>query len=199
MRLYPIPFPMLPPLANGLVLLDHMKKHLRSGLGLRQAIDWMMYVDKVLDNEKWEKSFKGIVEELNLVKLAITVTRMCQIYLGLSEQITWCQGADEKLCKRLMNIILSSGNFGKKQDFGTKVESVLVKARRESFFRYLQESGQKNWTAFKRHRWLSPFCWIYQIYYLIKCGIGTKRGFKLFLDIKRSQERYDLLKELHIE
>ena len=31
-------FPILPKLANGLVLLDHMRRHLKSGLGLRQVI-----------------------------------------------------------------------------------------------------------------------------------------------------------------
>ena len=47
--------PVLPSLQNGLVLMLHIVKHLKSGLGLRQIIDWMMYVDKQLDNEKWEE------------------------------------------------------------------------------------------------------------------------------------------------
>ena len=44
-------FPMLPPLENGLVLLSHLRKHLMAGIGLRQIIDWMMYVDSVLNDD----------------------------------------------------------------------------------------------------------------------------------------------------
>ena len=44
-----ISFPMLPPLENGLVLLIHIRQHLLEedySLGLRQIIDWMMYVNR---------------------------------------------------------------------------------------------------------------------------------------------------------
>ena len=37
--------PVLPPLENGLVLLAHVNQHLGSGLGLRQILDWQMFVD----------------------------------------------------------------------------------------------------------------------------------------------------------
>lgn len=39
-----VSFPMLPKLANGLVLLAHMLHHFKTALGLRQVIGWMMYV-----------------------------------------------------------------------------------------------------------------------------------------------------------
>lgn len=47
-------FPMLPRLANGILLLEHMKKHLQSGMGLRQMLDWMMYVEAELDDGFWQ-------------------------------------------------------------------------------------------------------------------------------------------------
>ena len=39
-------FEMLPPLENGLVLLAHAAQHLKKDLGMRQILDWMMYVDE---------------------------------------------------------------------------------------------------------------------------------------------------------
>ena len=51
-------FPMLPTLANGLVLLDHMRNHLKKSLGLRQVIDWMMYVNASLDDEFWASEYE---------------------------------------------------------------------------------------------------------------------------------------------
>ena len=47
-------FPVLHTLLNGLVLIFHIDQHLRSGLGLRQIIDWMMYVHKPTA-EEWEE------------------------------------------------------------------------------------------------------------------------------------------------
>ena len=192
-------FPMLPPLENGLVLLEHLRFHLVSGLGIRQVIDWMMYVDKVLNDEFWYMSFKKMVVDVGLDTLAITMTRMCQIYLGLNESITWCKTADEKLCRRLMDIVLSSGNFGRKQGEGKRVESVAMEYKKGHFFQFLQENGEQTWLAYKNHAWLKPFCWIYQICRLCRHGFSAKRGNKLISDIKRGRERLDIMKEMNIE
>ena len=95
-------FPILPRLANGLVLLAHMRSHIRVGLGLRQMIDWMMYVERELDDVFWASEFQAAAKAKKLDVLAITATRLCQKYLGLPERITWCAEADEALCKVLL-------------------------------------------------------------------------------------------------
>ena len=53
-------FPMLPTLANGLVLLGHVVQHLKSGLGLRQVVDWMLYVDRELSDVFWNQAFEAM-------------------------------------------------------------------------------------------------------------------------------------------
>ncbi|MCR5060093.1 MAG: nucleotidyltransferase family protein [Saccharofermentans sp.] len=109
-------FPMLPSLPNGLVLLDHMRSHLvASGMGLRQVIDWMMYVNTVLNDDYWNNSFMAVIKEKELYTLAIVATKMCIHYLGLPSTITWCYEADDSLCTDLINYIFSSGNFGRKK------------------------------------------------------------------------------------
>ena len=92
--------PVLPTVANGLVLLLHIRKHLTGGLGLRQIADWMMFVDKHLDDVAWESKFKSILSRSGLDTLAKTVTRMCQIHLGLRKEITWCADACEPVKRR---------------------------------------------------------------------------------------------------
>lgn len=192
-------FPMLPDLANGLVLLLHLRNHLRNSIGLRQVIDWMMYVYRVLDDEFWELSFKPVVVEKKMDKLAITVTRMCQIYLGLPETIDWCKSADIDLCNQLMECILVSGNFGIKQGYGSSVETVSVNFRRHGIFSWLQQAGEHNWKAYHNHHWLKPFCWFYQIFRYAKQGFSSGRNKKLLKsDLDRSKERYELLKQLGI-
>ena len=88
-------FPVLPILFNGLVLIFHIDQHLRSGLGLRQIVDWMMYVHSNLDDVTWETEFMLPAREAGLEKLAVTLTYLCRKWLGLSDEITWCAGADD--------------------------------------------------------------------------------------------------------
>ncbi len=192
-------FPMLPKLTNGLVLLDHFRAHLKSAVGLRHAIDWMMYVYRNLDDEFWSKEFAPAVKDLGMDTLAVTLTRMCQIYLGLPETITWCTNAKESTCEQLMNVILKSGNFGRKNLKGNNVETVNMSIKRMGLFPWLQYAGKHNWKAYHKHHWLKPFCWLYQICRYIKQGFKSGRNKdQLKDDLKRSNERYELLKELKI-
>lgn len=191
-------FPMLPALPNGLILLAHMRSHLKSGMGLRQVIDWMMYVDRVLDDIFWRDEFAAVAKNVGLVTLAVTVTHMCQLFLGLDNRITWASSADEELCGRLMENLMSSGNFGKKQGTGIAVETVGTAIQRFGLFHYLQYAGEYNWEAFKKHHWLRPFCWLYQIGRYCCQGLKAKRGWKLVRDLNRSKARYNILKELDI-
>ena len=192
-------FPMLPKLANGLILLDHMRNHLKRSLGLRQVIDWMMYVYRNLDDDFWNSEFKAVVEEKKMYTLAITATRMCQIYLGLPETITWCKTADEEVCEQLMENLLDSGNFGHKHGKGYSVEFATTNIKRKGLFRWLQHAGEHNWKSYHKHHWLKPFCWLYQFFRYFKQVIKTGRsGKQLKADFDRSNERYELLKKLNI-
>ena len=191
-------FPMLPKLANGLVLLGHVVQHLKSGLGLRQVIDWMLYVDRELDNAFWSQFFETAAKDVGLDTAATVITRMCQIYLGLSERIQWSQNADADLCAELMENLLSSGNFDRKRGKGSAVESVTANIARKGLFRYLQTAGEHNWRAYHKHKWLKPFAWIYQICRYAKKGFQAKRGTKIKEDLFRGKQRSDLLKQLGI-
>lgn len=88
--------PVLPDELNGLIILTHVAQHMESGIGLRQIIDWMLFVDKYLDDAHWENGFCALTESVGLTKFAKYVTRMCQLYLGLSDGITWCLGGGGK-------------------------------------------------------------------------------------------------------
>ena len=192
-------FSMLPSVENGLVLLNHMRNHLKSGMGLRQIIDWMMYVNSELTDDVWSDSFGLIAKEKGLEKFAVTVTRMCQIYLGLPESITWCMNADQNLCRKLMRNILKTGNFGNKNERGVNIEKITIRIRRKGLFRHLQYAGKINWKACQKYHCLVPFAWIYQIIRYIRLGSETGRNKRqLYGDFKRGKERAKLLTELGI-
>jgi hypothetical protein len=192
-------FPMLPKLANGLVLLDHMRAHLQSGLGLRQVIDWMMYVNKELSDEYWNKEFSHVVREKGLERFAKVATKMCQKYLGLPDSITWCNDADEVLCDKLFDMLFESGNFGRKKGRGNSVETVRTHIKRFGLLRWLQRAGEHNWLAYKKHHWLKPLCWLYQIFRYAKQGFKSGRSYnQLSADLENGNNRYELLKDLGV-
>ena len=193
------PSHVLPDPVNGLVLLEHISQHMEHGLGLRQIIDWMMFVNRELDDELWSNAFERATIETGLNQVAIVSTKMCQQYLGLSENIHWCKDADSELCAELMESLLSSGNFDRKRGKGSAVESVTSNIARKGLFRYLQTAGEYNWEAYHRHHWLKPFAWLYQIGRYAKKGFQTKRsGAQLKEDIERGRNRKELLKKLRI-
>lgn len=152
----------LPDMLNGLVLLEHINQHLESGIGLRQIIDWMMFVNKCLPDDKWNE-FEILVNSIGLKKLAIITTYMCEKYLGLPHR-EWCAKADETLSAQLMDYILSCGNFGSKRKSDEDIsENVFARASSlKSTFKLLQKQGLLNWKAINKYRFLKPFAWVYQ-------------------------------------
>lgn len=168
-------FPMLPKLENGLILLAHLRQHLYSGLGLRQVLDWMMYVTKVLDDPFWTSAFQPEAKKLGMEKLAVTAAHLCQMYFGLDAELKWCAHADEQLCNRLLDSIIISGNFGHANGTGKRVEKTIINLRKEGLFKYLQAAGEYNWKALKKHHWLKPFAWLYQLGRYMKQGIRAGR------------------------
>ena len=183
------PSHILPDMVNGLVLLEHISQHLENGLGLRQIIDWMMFVNKCLPDEKWPE-FQLMAIKIGLEKLAVITTRMCEIYLGLPKR-EWCSEANYDYCEKLMKYILSSGNFGNKlteeSDYSI---STIVEARTvKNTIRMLHQRGMINWEAAQKHAILRPFAAIYQIWrYIIK-------SFKRSNSVSKLKDEYDIAKE----
>ena len=193
-----VSFPMLPRLSNGMVLLAHMRCHLLSGMGLRQVLDWMMFVNKELDDDFWQREFKAAAESVHLDKLAITTTRLCQKYFGLPESISWCKDVDDELCDRLLDQLLVSGNFGVKLGSGKQVETVMTAFQKNGVLKQLQISGEKNWSLYKKRKWLKPFCWIYQIFRYSRQGITAHKKNKISKSVQVSRDRYTLLRDLNV-
>lgn len=194
-------FPMFPRLQNGIVLLLHVVQHLNSGLGLRQIVDWMMFVNSELNDETWRLEFQPILRKIKLEKFAIILTRMCQLHLGLrTEDITWCHSADPLLCNKLLDHFMEKGNFGRKAAKNGKIVFILSANRTPlKFFKRLQDSGIHNWKLAKKYSILRPFAWIYQIFRYIRQGLDKKHPFQSLLNNwKKSKKQVDLLNELKL-
>ena len=184
---------------NGLVLLSHIAQHLEGGIGLRQVVDWMMFVNKYLDDRVWEEDFCGKAKAAGLDKLAVACTRMCQIYLGLRDNIRWCREADDDLCAELMNYIMKCGNFGRSRSF---MESGAVSAvpplwKIREFIFYLQQNGEKYWKALNKYPFLKPVAWLRQLlhYAWIVCRekISVRSIKEMYAEGKRRRRMFGLI------
>ena len=190
-------FPMLTDSLNGLTLLAHISKHLESGLGFRQIIDWVMYVDKKLHDSDWP-DFCEKTDQLGLTKLAKVSARLGQLYFGLPEKdITWCKDADESLCEELLAYVFECGNFGNKLGANNTVISVFSKGRSvKSLFFDLQRSGEITWKAYKKHHSLKPFAWFYQSFRLASKGLKKVTLRDVRKDYRESKRRNRLMERL---
>lgn len=191
--------PVFPTVENGLILLSHINQHLGSGLGMRQIIDWMQFVQSEMNDEFWDTQFKDRAEAIGMKDLAVTVTEMCRMYLGLSADITWCADADKELCDSLMLFIFRKGNFGRKEGSdAVGTHSALshltnpVKA-----FRYLTEGGMKH-MAEAGIKPVKAFAWAYQIGHLARKGTELAEKNTLKDEMKRYSEDSELLKKLKV-
>lgn len=200
-ELYGKAFPALPVEINGLVLLDHIRHHIRQGLGIRQIIDWMMFLHSFEGDDVWNSRFAPLVREAGLETFAATVTKMCRCWFGLPDEITWCDHADDDLAQELLETLFQFGNFGNKTSQEERpVETVTMNIRKKGLFRYLQTVGVSNWKACQKHKILQPFAWLYQIFrYIVKGFTELFRGEKIVKDLKRGNKKSDFMKKTGIE
>ena len=190
-------FPMLPEPLNGLTLLAHISQHLEGGLGIRQILDWLMYVNKELHDWAWP-AFREKTDQLGLTKLAKITARLGQLYLGLPQkEITWCLDADEQLCSELLEYLFECGNFGRKLGPNNTVTAVFSKGSGiKDFFVNLQEAGENTWEALRCHPSLKPVAWGYQGIRLIARGMKQVTLKELIRDIRASKRRNKLMEKL---
>lgn len=190
----------LPDPVNGIVLLEHVSQHLEDGLGLRQIIDWMMFVDRCLPDEKWPE-FYSMVKNIGLEKLAVVITKMCEVYLGLPQR-EWCAGADMNLCRQLMDYVLNSGNFGNKRTTDDAI-STNVFAHAITFktaFTLLQNQGLVNWNVAQKYKVLRPFAWIYQAMRYAARGLKRDQAFsKINSEYSEAKKRNAMFKALGVK
>lgn len=153
----------------------------------------------------WEPNFAPIVRQLGLETLAIAITRMCQLYLGLRPDINWCTGTEDETCHQLMDYIMERGNFGRKAvtDSHKTVATLNVMQNIPTFLIRLQKYGMQNWPAMNNHPRLKtvliPFAWLWQFCHYIYLGLKRVQPFKsLMQDIKKARSEDALMKKLGV-
>ena len=185
---------------NGLILLDHVRHHIYGGLGIRQIIDWMMFLNSHAENGDRADKLLTLVKSANLEKFCKILTKMCVLYLGLPDKFAWCRDADDEAATELLYAVLKSGNFGRKDPYEYRpMDSLTQSVRQEGLFKFLQQAGLQNFSACQKYKFLRPFAWICQIFRFIKRGVSALlHGENLKKDINSGNEKYDFYEKLGI-
>ncbi|MBO4693399.1 MAG: nucleotidyltransferase family protein [Clostridia bacterium] len=201
LSLYGNTFPALPKAENGLIILDHIRHHLVGGLGIRQIIDYMMFVNSVKNEKEFEEVHLPLYQKTGLLTLAKVIIKMCKIYFGFPVSATWCDDADSKTCDELLECVLTSGNFGRKDPYEYRpVRSLTMDIKQNGVFKALQTAGLENSEFIKNHKLLHPFAWIYQTFRYIKRGIAALvKGERFKGDISSGKQKTDFYKRLGIK
>lgn len=185
-------FPVLPVFENGLVLIGHINKHLKSNvLGLRQIIDWEMYVHSVAGNASWYKQFIPLVKKAGFLTLAAYITRLCNKYLGLPDEVDFGVETDDSLVDELIEIVLTDGNFGRrvnadKSNEEKRIMSASYGIKRDGLFAYLTQVGLDK----------SPFCNKHSNLKILAFFYGFFR--QLFVGIRVIFKNMSLVKKLGV-
>lgn len=163
-KMFDTSFNTLPEVENGIVFIEHIWHHLSTGIGLRHILDFVLYTEKVLNDDFWNNNFMDVARLLGYDILCKAVARIGQLYFGTDNSIMWCKDIDDSIANELLELILCQGNFGNKstKEFNPTIR-VFNKTHEglRSFLKYEQASGIKNWNAAQKHKILRPFGWIY--------------------------------------
>ncbi|MBQ6717191.1 MAG: nucleotidyltransferase family protein [Clostridia bacterium] len=196
------PFPCFSDLLYGLICLDHINHHMLSGIGLRQILDWTVYVDKVLDDAFWTNEFQPLVQKFGYEKFAKVLTRTGQLYFGLqTEGRSWCSQVDRADCDQLLAFVLESGNFGRKQGKKSSAITVLSGFKGvKSTFQSLQKNGCVNFAgAIEKFPFLKPFAWLLR---LVRLAVLTVRRrlnpSAIWASYKESRRRIELCRAVGV-
>lgn len=187
----------LPPLECGISLLEHVRHHLKSGVGLRQVCDWMMFAEGNTDTVKSE-DFREAAERCGLWNLAVYLTDICRKYLGSS--VSSPGETDAKYAEELCEYILSSGNFGRKQlSAGENNETGAVYEYMKAPLEYFNKISVERCPAAKKYRILLPYAWIKQFFHIIASMIKRRYGFgRMKKDIIRTEHESELFDNIGV-
>ena len=168
--------PILPNITNGLVLLGHINQHLNNNnLGLRQMLDWEMYVHNVMNPDLWNE-FIRYANDIGLDCLANNVTYICNKYFGLPYNIELTEHSED-VSGSFLRMLFDNGNFGlkasesKSQKNNRKAMQTVYSIKRYGFIKYFQGVGLSNLKTSENTVILKLFAWIYGLFWTIRKGI----------------------------
>ena len=181
-----VAFPAPGPKYHALILLLHMQHHaLSEGLGLRHLCDWAVFVDRTANEPFWDEEVLPLLKKIGLYTYAAAMTKTAATYLHTACPI-WARNVDESLCGRLIEDILTGGNFGRKDDVRA-ASGMLISEHGKAGTRHgvvynlahtLHGAVLLQYPIIKKLPFLYPFLYMYKI---VRFGVLRLCGKRLSL------------------
>lgn len=111
--------PIFPYEAECVILVSHMVNHVYAeGLGLRQVIDFMMFLDKKHKVIDWQLCYQYL-QRMQMERAFRVFVRICERYLGFPASALSLTYTDKEIAfaDKLMDDIMQVGNFGQGKDY----------------------------------------------------------------------------------
>lgn len=198
---------MLPsPFHHGLILLLHTCHHMTGeGVGLRHLCDWAVFENSFSENDFCEL-FEAKLKKLGLWKFAQILTWVSIKYLGADEKL-WAK-AEEDVVDALMEDILASGNFGKKDNERSN-QAYIISSRGKNGVGKASILNQAvislnnvvytRWAFSKKWTIVLPFGWVYfGVKQAIKIMRGERKKVHFRKMIEGAGQRRELYKQFHL-
>ena len=198
---------------HGLIMLLHTASHLTSeGVGLRHLCDWVVFASSMRDDE-FRELFEVKLKDFGLWRFAQALTLLGITYLSAPER-SWAAEAIEnnsltsEQLERLMEDILASGNFGKKDanryreikyisDRGKHIVSSDSIIRQG--FKTMNSKVYADYRMIERHRILLPFGYIAEgVRYIGLLLTGKRKSSGTREMLKEAAERKSLYASLEL-
>lgn len=190
----------LPDAEYGIMHLEHLTHHISYGIGFRQYIDWILYINAFAGDEEWISEFEVLLKECNLERLAKVMTRTAQLYLGLdSKGMLPCSDVDSDTCDKFLAFLFTCDDFGFTLD-ANETTAHLSSIMRFGFFKKMDEQALLRMPIAGKVALLRPAAWTAQLAFWSVKGI---RGFvlggdKLDLSKDNIKEQKQVLKDIGV-
>jgi len=192
---------------HGMILLLHSASHMTTtGIGLRHFCDWAVFVDQ-FSNMEFCELFEMPLKDIGIWEFARVLTATAEKYLGITPK-EWTAGVDRTTVDMVMEDILSSGNFGCKDDQrNNQAKLIRDNATKTAsdrsmivvLFRNLSNSSRRALPITAKIPILLPIGWIYVgIRHLWRVKKGTKDKIIIKDTIQGAQKRTKVYRRLKL-
>lgn len=188
---------------HGLIILIHAQRHLlQSGIGLRHFCDWAVYINRLDSTQR--ALLKERLQKVGLWRMAQILSQTAVLYLGMPNDDLFGD-LEIDLCLGIMEDIMLSGNFGRK-DFMHSMSSLVLPDVRESknsmirqAFLSLNSIVYSNWPKSKRLKLILPIGYVYfPLRYAFRSLIGKRDKVKIKDLLTVGSNRRKVYGQLHI-
>ena len=189
------------PEIHAAVLILHMRRHLQnSGIGLRHLLDWGFFVTATQEADFWQASFLPFLKRVGLCRFARVVTKACALSCGTFCP-AWAQEAEEELCLDLLEDMMESGNFGRKNPAKAR-STAMISADGEhgklyNLYRTLHSGTAARFPWVKKWKILYPLMDIYRVLHYLFLELRGKKASVLSM-VPYADERRALYDRLRL-